>query len=98
LSYINQYKSSVTLTSVADHFGYHPNYLSSLIKQHTNQSFANFLKKSKLEEACFKLSNSSITIDDIVEELGYYDRSYFYKVFKIEYDMTPIQYRKMKSK
>ncbi len=95
LNYINQNKTTVTLSSVADHFGYHPNYLSSLIKQHTNQSFSNLIKMAKLEEACFQLANTDSSIDDIVSDMGYYDRSYFYRVFKAQYNITPTQYRKL---
>ncbi len=94
LNFINQNKATVTLTSVANYFGYHPNYLSALIKQHTNQSFSVFLKHAKLEEASYRLANTDNSVDAIAEDLGYYDRSYFHKVFKSKFDITPTEYRR----
>lgn len=96
LTYINDNKSSVTLSSVSKHFNYHPNYLSSLIKKYTNKSFSDILQEVRLSEACDYLKNTDLSIDNIVSLLGYYDRSYFYKVFKKQYSMTPIEYRNNK--
>lgn len=96
LTYINDNKSTVTLASVSKHFNYHPNYLSSLIKKYTNKSFSDILQEVRLSEACDYLENTDLSIDNIVALLGYYDRSYFYKVFKKQYNMTPIEYRNNK--
>lgn len=93
LTYINDNKTTVTLASVSKHFNYHPNYLSALIKKYTNKSFSDILQEVKLSEACDYLVNTDLSIDNIVSLLGYYDRSYFYKVFKKQYNMTPIEYR-----
>lgn len=94
LAYINTNKSTATLASVAEYFHYNPNYLSSLIKKHTNKSFSDIIQQTKLEEACHYLTTSDLSIDEIVEILGYYDKSYFYKIFKKNYSLTPAQYRK----
>ena len=48
LTSINDYKSTVTLSSVLKHFNYHPNYLSSLIKKYTNKSFSDILQELRL--------------------------------------------------
>ena len=48
LTYINDNKSTVTLSSVSKHFNYHPNYLSSLIKKYTNKSFSDILQELRL--------------------------------------------------
>lgn len=93
LSYINTHKATATLVSVAEHFHYSPSYLSTLIKKHTNKSFSDILQQSKLEEACHYLTNTNLSIDEIVQVLGYYDKSYFYKIFKKKYSITPIQYK-----
>ncbi len=98
LTYINDNKSTVTLSSVSKHFNYHPNYLSSLIKKYTNKSFSDILQEVRLSEACDYLVNTDLCIDNIVTLLGYYDRSYFYKVFKKQYNMTPIEYRNNRDK
>lgn len=93
LAYINTHKTTATLSAVAEYFHYSPSYLSTLIKKHTNKSFSDILQQCKLEEACHYLTNTDLSIDEIVQVLGYYDKSYFYRIFKKKYSITPIQYK-----
>lgn len=94
LDYINANKNDVTLNSVANHFHYHPKYLSSLIRKYTSRSFSDILKDIKLQEICYYLKYTDMTIDEILEKTGYADRSYFNRMFKKSLQMTPAQYRK----
>ena len=94
LAYINQHKQDVTLSSVAKHFHYHPKYLSALIKKHTNKSFSDILQEARLQETCNYLKNTTYSIDEITHLTGYYDRSYFNRMFKKNFGMTPGEYRK----
>ena len=95
LAYINQHKLDVTLTSVAEHFHYHPKYLSSLIKKYTCKSFSEILQETKLQEVCYYLKNTNMSIDEISQLMGYYDRSYFNRLFKKIFQMSPGQYREI---
>ncbi|MCI8281200.1 MAG: AraC family transcriptional regulator [Lachnospiraceae bacterium] len=98
LAYINQHKLEVTLTSVAEQFHYHPKYLSSLIKRYTHKSFSEILLEAKLQDVCCYLKNTSLSIDEISQLMGYYDRSYFNRLFKKTFQMSPGQYRKIYQK
>lgn len=93
LSYINQHKNDATLSSVAKAFHYHPTYLSALIKKHTNKSFSEIILEAKLQEACYYLKNTELPVEEIAQLVGYYDRSYFHRVFKKQYGLTPNDYR-----
>ena len=93
LNYINRNKATVTLSSAARHFHYHPNYLSTLLKKHTQQNFSTILLDMRLQEACYYLKNTALSINEILEKTGYFDRSYFHKVFKKHYNLTPSEYR-----
>lgn len=95
INYINTHKNNVTLNSVADHFHYHPKYLSSLIRKYTNRSFSDILKDAKLQEICYYLKYTNLIIDEIAEKAGYSDRSYFNRMFKKSFHMTPVQYREL---
>ena len=94
LSYIRHNFASATLQSVADEFGYSTSYLSRLIKKHTQHSFLDIIRDIKLKNAANYLIYSRLTIEKINEIIGYNDTSYFNKVFRQEYGMTPSQYRK----
>lgn len=96
LVYMNLHKCDATLNSVAKEFHYHPNYLSSLIKKYTNKSFSEILQEVRLQEACYYLEKTDISIEEIGILMGYYDRSYFNRVFKKHFHLTPGDYRKFK--
>lgn len=93
MSYITAHLEDVTLNSLADHFHYTPAHLSRLLKQYLGQTFSALLGDLRLEKAAAYLKNTSISIDSIVELLGYYDRSYFNRVFKKKYGCSPNEYR-----
>ena len=94
LTYINQHKLDVSLTSVAEKFHYHPKYLSHLIKKYTKKSFSEIIQELKLQEACYYLKNTSLSISEISQLVGYYDHSHFNHLFKKEFEMSPSEYRK----
>lgn len=93
LTYINQNKRKVTLASVAEQFHYHPKYLSALIKKYTNKSFSEIIQEARLQEICYYLTETPLSITEIADLMGYYDHSYFNKIFKKIYHMSPGQYR-----
>lgn len=91
--YIYLNYQSVTMEQIADQFNYHPKYLSSLIHKHTGQTFRSLLVSIKLQNSINYLIYSDYTIEQIVDLIGYKDKSSFYSQFKKEYGMSPAQYR-----
>ena len=47
----------------------------------------------KLEKAKLFLDTTDMPITEIAEELGFYDLSYFYKVFEEHCSLSPKKYR-----
>jgi YesN/AraC family two-component response regulator len=87
----------LSLNSVADHFGISPNYLSSFFKLTTEKNFSDFIVEAKLEKASkLLLEQKRINVAAIANELGYSNHSYFDKLFKERFGLSPIQYRKSK--
>lgn len=97
MSYVSNHLDNVNINSLADHFHYSPAYLSKALKRYLGKSFSSVLSDLKLAKAASYLENTTISIDFIVELLGYYDRSYFNKVFKKRFGMGPKEYRETKS-
>lgn len=79
--YINEGKAT-KLIEVAKHFGYHPNYISSLLHDETGKTFSEILLSSRMEKAKLLLTGSTLTIEEIAEILGYSGTSNFYKAYK----------------
>lgn len=94
LAYTKQHLIDYSLETVARHFHLSPNYLSHLISSATGQTLSNHVREFRLTLARQLLQYSKISIDEVITQLGYSDKTYFYKIFKTETQMTPLQYRK----
>jgi AraC-like DNA-binding protein len=93
LQYLEENYMICTLASTAEHFNFHPNYLSSLIKKTTNKSFKELIQTQKLTRSSILLLNSDIPIYEIANEIGYQNLNFFYKKFKDYFGVTPNEYR-----
>lgn len=92
--YIQNNCKDATLTSVAEHFHFHPNYLSATIKKYTSNNFTFVLQEAKLKKASFLLKNSDIPVIEVANNVGYENTNFFYKIFKKYYACNPTEYRK----
>lgn len=93
LKYIENHYKDCSLTAMADHYKYHPNYISAVLKKATGKSFKDLLQIQRLNKAALYLSNSDLPIPDIAEEVGYSSVSFFYKKFNDVFSKTPKEYR-----
>ena len=72
--------------------------ISKLIKKHLNCTFKELLQEKKLAKSSELLIYTNMPITQIIEEVGYENLTYFYKIFKAKYNMTPKDYRKVNKK
>lgn len=72
--------------------------LSAFTYRVYNMTPKSLIQYYKMEHATTLLLNTNRTINDIAMECGYYDNSYFNRVFTRIYDMSPGAYRKMNEK
>lgn len=93
LRYIEANYKTVTLNSVAEIFGFHPNYLSAYIKKHTGQSYKELIITQRMLQAGFYLKNTSMPISEIAHTIGYENQGFFYKKFLEHYHVSPLDYR-----
>lgn len=73
---------------------YTRDYLNRVIKRRSGITLTEFGRSICLEEAADMLQNSRKSIGAIMQELGYSNRTYFYRIFKERFGMTPQAYRK----
>ena len=57
--------------------------------------FARYIKKVRLEKACFLLAQTDLKIMEISEMVGFNDYNYFCRTFKKEIGMPALRYRKL---
>lgn len=93
LMYIEEHFQHASLTELAKKLNL-PHYtLSKEIKRATNFTFKELLQEKRLRVAKELLEHTTLSITSIVETVGYENISYFYRVFKNNYGITPKQYR-----
>ncbi len=73
-----------------------PEYLSRLFKKETGRSIISFIKQRKIERAANMLKETNLSIDCIMERVGYSDKKHFYELFVKTYSATPAKYRQKK--
>ncbi|AIS59578.1 helix-turn-helix transcriptional regulator [Listeria ivanovii] len=84
---------SITLEEVANYVYLSPFYLSKLFKNELNINFINYVNEQKMLYAKDQLEKSDWAVHTIAKNLGFSRASYFCKVFKKTFDMTPKEYR-----
>lgn len=92
LSYIADHSDEVTLKTIAAHFGYHPNYVSTMLRKQTGRTFSEILLEARMERAVLLMRNTTLSLEEISAMLGYSNHSNFYKAFKSYYGTTPREY------
>ena len=93
IRYIRENYSTITLSSLAEHFHKSESYLSRYIKRETGHSLTFLLREFRMKQSGVMLRNSGLSVEEIMLHTGYTDISYFYKTFKKYYGMTPMAYR-----
>lgn len=85
--------SDLSVGRIAGMVEYSPNYLSHLFKSSTGESLKTFINRKKMEAARTLLETTPYRIKEISFYLGYQDPSYFSKIFRLHYGMTPQEYQ-----
>ena len=67
--------------------------LSRMLKKNTGQTFKELLQAKRLSKACELLKNTDISIADISVLVGYDNTSFFHRLFRRVYNMSPREYR-----
>lgn len=91
--YIHGHLGEASLQSIASHVHLNPSYLSKIYKLEAGEGISDYVFRLKIDQAAYKLRTSGDKIYEIAASLGYSKTSYFIKVFKEKYGLTPQEYR-----
>jgi len=95
MEYINDhYTEEIRLRDLAQIFYLSENYISFYIKQEVNKTFTELIIEKRITLARKLLCETSMTIGEIAEAVGYSEYSYFSKLFKKCTGFTLTDYRK----
>ena len=80
-------------TEIGAIFGYHPFYISQMLKKKKGITLKQYIIGVRLRMACDLLLHTDKTVIEIADLCAFTDSSYFTKAFKAQYGMTPKAYR-----
>ncbi|RTE01977.1 AraC family transcriptional regulator [Paenibacillus whitsoniae] len=90
------FHEEINLDILAGHMHLSSSYISKLFIQETGSSITDYVTARRIKQACRLLDTTTLSVEQIGENIGYPNSSYFIQVFKKEVGMTPLQFRKQK--
>ncbi|MEG0509492.1 MAG: AraC family transcriptional regulator, partial [Eubacterium sp.] len=96
MNFIQENYLEVTLDDLSRQFYLSKPYLSKYIKEKSGMTFGDHVKKIRMKKAKAMLKTSNMTVDNVASSVGYQNVEHFNRLFKKEYQLTPIQFRNKK--
>lgn len=88
-----QFKEPLSLNALAHQIGISKYHLSHVFSEKMGMGFNEYVNRIRLNYAVDQLHNTSKSIADISLESGFESERTFYRTFKSQYQITPLQYR-----
>ena len=99
LAYIhNYYHQTISLDTLARIEGYTPNYYSEWFKKNMQMSITDYIKSLRIKRTKEMLLNSSYTLMQIAQFVGYSHHASLTRAFKELEGMTPSEFKKLNRK
>ena len=86
-------RDEISNTELGAIFGYHPFYISKMLKERKGITLHQYIINYRLKAAKRMLELTDKSAAEIAEECGFTDASYFAKSFKSAFGETPKEYR-----
>lgn len=94
LEYIDaNFSAPLSLEKLAAVVGMNPKYFCRVFSRLTHQSPMDYVNFYRIEQAAFLLSSTDKPVTEVGTECGFWESSYFTKVFKKYKGVTPKRYR-----
>lgn len=82
------------LTRLAKELHVSLSYLSGAVHSATGRTFKELLLEKRLTKAAGLLDSTRLPIQDVIAAVGYENTSYFYRMFRDRFGVSPREYRK----
>lgn len=90
---IANYSKPITIDQLRDYFFCSRGTLLTHFKSKYNTTIHKFLLDYRLKKAAELLTNKKQTVKEIAYQCGFEDPNYFCKVFKKEYQCSPLEFK-----
>ncbi len=94
LQYVDShFTEDMSREHLSELFYFAPDYITKIFKRETGMSFKNYIIEKRLDLARKLLQKTDDSIRDISLKVGYDNYSYFTRLFKKSFGMTPVEFR-----
>ncbi|OUP86076.1 AraC family transcriptional regulator [Lachnoclostridium sp. An169] len=91
--YIDEHYREASLKELAAELKFDIYWLSREIKRQTGRTYKELLQEKRMQQAAYMLTNSRMSVSEIISSVGYDNTSYFYRKFRERYGVSPKEYR-----
>ena len=98
IQYIQDNYRDVTLSTVAKRYHYSNEYTSRLIKDLMGMTYTEIVRTVRIERSQDFLTNTTMTVANIAEAIGYDTPEHYIRQFKKHTGITPSAFRKQAAK
>ena len=94
LKYVDDhFCEDISREDLSDMFFFDPDYITRIFKKETGMSYKNYVIDKRLTLACKLLTETGDPVHEISLRVGYDNYSYFTRLFKKTYGVTPAEFR-----
>ncbi len=92
--YVRQhFAQDISLSQAAESVGVNSSYLSRVFKEECGMGFKEYLNSMRIEQAKYLMQNTELCLKELVQQSGFNNYTYFFKVFKLLEGQTPVEYK-----
>jgi AraC-like DNA-binding protein len=95
--FIDEHYRDGELSGLAEELHFDLYWLSRTIKRFAGKTYTELVQTKRLNQAAFLLNSSNMAVSDVGYAVGYDNLSYFHRIFKARYGVSPKQYRKIEN-
>ena len=93
----NDLRQHIPIRQIAERFSVSETSLKNYFRGVYGQNISNWLREIRMNEAARLLSDTKRPIAEISEQIGYSNQGKFAAVFKKQFGLSPLEYRRSKN-
>ena len=93
LRFVEEHYRDGELTELAQSLHYDLYWLSRMIKKRTGKTYTELIQQKRMQQAAFLLRSTDMPVSEVGNAVGYDNLSYFHKIFRKQYAMSPKKYK-----
>ena len=96
LRFIEEHYKDGKLSELATELHYDLYWLSRMVRRLTKKTYTELVQTKRLNQAAYLLGTTKMSVADIGLAIGYDNLSYFHRIFREKYGVSPKEYRNCK--